>query len=336
MALGLAAALASIGAACLLGPYPVPAGEAVSALLSSAGLADAPADPAVSVVVLDIRAGRACLAFLAGASLAVAGAVYQAVLQNPLADPYTLGVASGAALGASLAISLGLTGIALLPGMTGLPVFGLAGAVAALALVLLLGRAAGGARREGLVLAGVVTATFLAALISLVKALDEESVASIVFWIMGSLQGRGWSHAGLVAPFALLGAAVAGLRHRELDLLSLGATQAEQLGASARRTRLLLLGAASLATGAAVAVCGIIGFVGLVAPHLVRLVLGAEHGPLLAGSGLLGGILLVWADVLARMVLPGGAELPVGVVTALIGGPFFCLLLVRRLPGGRS
>ncbi len=217
--------------------------------------------------------------------------------------------------------------------MTGLPLFGLLGALAALAMVLAVGRAAGGMRREGLVLAGVVTATFLAALISLVKALDEESVASIVFWIMGSLQGRGWSHVALTAPFAALGAAAAGLHHRELDILSLGSTQAEHLGVPTRRTRLVLLGAASLATGATVAVCGIIGFVGLVAPHLVRLTLGAEHGRLLAGSALLGGVLLVWADVVARVILPGGGELPVGVVTALAGGPFFCLLLVRRLPG---
>jgi iron complex transport system permease protein len=332
--LGTATALASLAGACLIGPYPIPVHDALNALLSAAGFSHAPDNPMVSVVVLDIRAGRACLAFLVGASLAVAGAVYQAVLQNALADPYTLGVASGAALGASLAISLGLTSAVFLPGMTSLPLFGLLGALAALAMVLSLGRAAGGARREGLVLAGVVTATFLAALISLVKALDEESVSSIVFWIMGSLQGRGWPHVRLVAPFALVGFAVAGLRHRELDLLSLGSTQAEQLGVPARRTRLLLLAAASLAAGAAVAVCGVIGFVGLVAPHLVRLLRGAAHGPLLIGSGLLGGVLLVWADVAARAALPGG-ELPVGVVTALIGGPFFCLLLVRKLPGER-
>ena len=211
----------------------------------------------------------------------------------------------------------------------------LIGALGALAAVLILGSLQGGLRRETLVLAGIVVATFLSALISLLKALDEESAAGIVFWLMGSFQGRGWSEVLLFLPYAALGFCVVFIYARELDILALGDTQASQLGMNAARVRLRLLTAASLLAGACVAVSGIIGFVGLIVPHLVRLVIGSEHRPLLLLSSLTGGVLLLWADVLARSLLPGGMELPAGVVTALLGGPFFCLLLARRSKGER-
>jgi iron complex transport system permease protein len=203
--------------------------------------------------------------------------------------------------------------------------------------VLALGRAGAGSidglRRETLVLAGIVVSTFLSALISLLKSLDEESVASIVFWIMGSFQGRGFEHVELAWPYMAVGLGLVLWRARELDLLALGEGQARLLGLDAGRSRLWLLVGASLLSGAAVAVSGVIGFVGLVVPHLLRLVLGAGHRTLLPASALLGGLLLLWSDVLARSILPGGAELPVGVVTALLGGPFFCLLLGRSSRG---
>ncbi len=207
------------------------------------------------------------------------------------------------------------------------------GALGALAAVLVLGSMQGGLRRDTLVLAGIVVATFLSALISLLKALDEESAAGIVFWLMGSFQGRGWSEVLLFIPYAAMGFGLIFLHARELDILMLGENQARQLGMDAGRVRMRLLIAASLLAGACVAVSGIIGFVGLIVPHLVRLVIGSEHRPLLLLSALTGGILLLWADVLARSILPGGMELPAGVVTALLGGPFFCLLLARRSNG---
>ncbi|MDQ7834652.1 MAG: iron ABC transporter permease [Humidesulfovibrio sp.] len=342
IALICAASLASALIACGLGSFPSTPGQTLNALLGALGFATArPVDPALSVVVVDIRLARVALAWLTGASLATAGCVFQGVLRNPLADAFTLGVSGGAAFGASVAIIFGFAGGAIadslggLGGGTGiLPLFALAGALLALAAVLALGRIGGGGmRRETIVLAGIVVSTFLSALISLLKSLDEESVSSIVFWIMGSFQGRGFEHVRLALPYMAVGLALVLWRARELDLLALGEGQARLLGLDAGRSRLWLLIGASLLSGAAVAVSGVIGFVGLVVPHLLRLVLGAGHRTLLPASALLGGLLLLWSDVLARSVLPGGAELPVGVVTALIGGPFFCLLLGRKSQG---
>lgn len=338
----LACLLSTVVLACAVGSYPSTAGQALRALLQALGFAAGEAvDPSLAVVIVDIRLARVLLAGLTGASLALAGAAFQGVLRNPLADSFTLGVSGGAAFGASLAIISGMAGQAALSGdARALPACALAGALTALVLVLALSRAGGGPlsglRRETVVLAGIVVSTFLSALISLLKSLDEESVASIVFWIMGSFQGRGFEHAELAWPYMLAGAVIIFWRARELDVLALGETQARMLGLDAGRSRLWLLLGASLLSGAAVAISGVIGFVGLVVPHLVRLLLGAGHRRLLPASALLGALLLIWSDVAARSVLPGGAELPVGVVTALIGGPFFCLILARKGLKNRS
>ena len=311
---------------------PIPAAEVLDILASGFGVGDdAAVDSTRAVVVLDIRLSRIVLAWMVGAALAVSGVVFQGILRNPLADPFTLGVSSGAAFGASVVIYLGLAGAVLeFAGIDILPLAAMGGAIAALIAVIMLGRIGGYLQRETLVLAGIVVATVLSALISLVKSLDEESVANIVFWIMGSFHGRGWNHVALFAPYFVIGLLVVWRFSRELDILSLGEVQARQLGMNAGRTRMFLLIGASLTAGAAVAVSGVIGFVGLVVPHLVRLFQGAEHRPLLATSCFFGGFLLLWSDVVARTILPEGAELPVGVVTALIGGPFFCLLLRRK------
>lgn len=321
----LAVTLLSLVLAILPGAYPIPVTGVFDVLCGNSG-----PDPAWRTVVLDIRLSRICLSWLVGAGLAAAGVVFQGLLRNPLADPFTLGVSSGGAFGAALSISLGLAGSAGIFGLGALPFAALLGALGALATVVALGRIGGQLRRETLVLAGIVVSTFLSACISLFKALNEESVSAIVFWIMGSLQGRGWEHVLLMLPYFLTGCMLMALYSRELDLLSLGETQARQLGVQTTHARLALLTGAGLVTAAGVAVAGVIGFVGLVVPHMVRLVLGAEHRLLLLHSALLGGLLLVWSDVAARVILPGGAELPVGVITALLGGPFFCFLLRKK------
>ncbi len=316
--------------ACLFGRLTVPAVSVVKSILAGFALSgDSLVDPTWKVVIFDIRLSRVCLSAIVGLGLAVAGAAFQGILRNPLADPFTIGVSTGAAFGASLGIFMGLGG-SLAWGLGLLPLASLAGALAALFTVITLSRIEGQVRRSTMVLAGIVVATFLSALISLVKALDEESVSSIVFWVMGSFQGRGWIHLGFALPYMLVGLLVVGAYARELDLLSLGDIQARQLGLDVNRVRLRILVGASLITAAAVSVSGVIGFVGLVVPHLVRMTMGPEHRPLLLLSGLLGAIALIWSDVVARILLPGGEELPVGVVTALLGGPFFCFLLKRK------
>ncbi|MFP4168988.1 MAG: FecCD family ABC transporter permease [Desulfonatronovibrionaceae bacterium] len=324
--------LVSVYLSLLIGPADIAAGQVYRALVYGAGLdGGIHPDSGVCLVVNDLRLSRTVLAWLAGAGLAVSGTVYQGILRNPLADPFTLGVSSGAAFGAVLAIYLGwgtfsLAGISLDP----IPAAALAGALAALFTVVFMARENGYIRRDTLVLAGIVVATFLGAFISLLKSLDEESVAGIVFWIMGSFQGRTWEHVFLFLPYFLVAVAVIFAFSRQLDILSLGDTQAGQLGVNASRSRLVFLVASSLLAGAAVSVSGVIGFVGLVVPHLMRMISGAEHRQLVLNSALAGGVLLLWSDVLARSVMPYGAELPVGVITALLGGPFFCYLLRAR------
>jgi iron complex transport system permease protein len=286
-------------------------------------------DDTVRYIVVHVRLARVCLALVVGGALALAGAVYQGVLLNPLADPFTLGVSTGAAFGASLAILAGWGGIHFL-GVSALPVAAFAGALGALYLVYILGRMDGRLNSTTLVLAGVIVSTFLSALISLLKSLNEDSVSTIVFWIMGSLSGKSWLHVMLVLPYLVVGGALILVYARELDLLSLGDIQAQQLGVDVPRTRFRLLLAASLVTAAGVAVSGVIGFVGLVVPHLVRLAMGPRHGKLLPATLVAGGLLVLLADTIARSLLASGEELPVGVVTAILGGPFFCYLLLHR------
>ena len=286
-------------------------------------------DDTVRYIVIHVRLARVVLALEVGGALVLAGAVYQGVLLNPLADPFTLGVSTGAAFGASLAIIAGIGGIHLL-GISALPVAAFAGALTALYLVYLLGRMDGRIHVTTLVLAGIIVSTFLSACISLLKSLNEDSVSTIVFWIMGSLSGKSWTHVLLVLPYLLVGGGVIFWYMRELDLLSLGDIQAQHLGVDVQHMRFLLLLASSLVTAVAVAVSGVIGFVGLVVPHLVRLAIGPQHRRLLPAVLLLGGLLVLVSDTIARSLLATGEELPVGVVTAILGGPFFCYLMLHR------
>jgi len=313
-----------------IGPYEVSYGTIVRLWLSPFHPDWAQSlDSTQSYIVIHVRLARICLALAVGGSLALAGAVYQGVLLNPLADPFTLGVSTGAALGAAVGILMGWGGTHLM-GIGALPLAAFLGAVGALYLVYLLGRVNGRMHTTTLVLAGIIVSTFLSAWISLLKSLNEDSVSSIVFWIMGSLSGKSWMHVLLVLPYLAAGGAVILLYARELDLLCLGDIQAQHLGVDVQRLRFRLLLAASLLTASAVAVSGVIGFVGLVVPHLIRLALGPRHRRLLPATLLAGGLLMLLADTVARSLLSSGEELPVGVVTAILGGPFFCFLLLHR------
>ncbi len=340
--------LCSIPLACFMGPMQLSVAEVTHLLLAYLGFVDsANLDPSKLLVVGDIRLARVVLALLCGGALAVAGVALQGVLKNPLADPFTLGISAGAACGASISITFHASLAAFfssffsfefmqnLGGVTTIAAF--LGAVLALFFTLLLSSNAkqnigviNNIQRDNVILAGIAVATFLGALVAMIKALHEESVTSIVFWIMGSFQGRTWDSLPLLAVPIIIGLSLIIWYWRELDVLNLGNVQATQMGLDVRRVRICLLLGASFMTAGCVAVSGIIAFVGLVVPHILRLCLGANHGPLLIGAWFLGGILLVFADVLARVVLSGGQELPVGVVTALIGGPFFALLVRHK------
>jgi iron complex transport system permease protein len=329
MSLGL---LVSVALATRIGRLDLTWETLTGVVLGKLGLAAPTADRTTEVVVWGIRLSRVVLSVLVGSLLAVAGVVFQGLLLNPLADPFTIGVSTGAAFGVALLVMAGAGGSYW--GLSPLPLGALAGAVVSLVAVIALSRQGGRLRKESLVLAGIVVSTFLSALISLIKSLDEESLSAIVFWIMGSFSGRGWVHVGFLLPYAAAGLLLIARHSRELDILALGEDTSHYLGVAVSRVRLELLLGASLLTAGAVSVSGVIGFVGLVVPHLMRMLAGPAHGRLLVLSALGGSLTLLWADVAARIILPSGQELPAGVVTALLGGPFFFYLLKSRRSRG--
>jgi iron complex transport system permease protein len=311
--------LANLGA----GAVTIAPSQVVRILLHHMGAGTGGA-PRFDAVVWDIRLPRALLAAVVGAALAVAGAALQAVFRNPLVEPRVVGVADGAALGAVAAIVSGVE----IAGVYTLP---LAAFVAGLAATLLVFATATHGNRTDvvtLILAGIaVNVTAAAATGLFIYAADDDQLRDIVFWMLGSLAGATWSDLAAVTPPILLATVVLCGHARVMDLLALGDREARHLGANVGRVRLLIVGLAALATGAAVATAGVIGFVGLVVPHIVRMNLGPDHRTLLPASALGGASLLLAADLAARtVVIP--RELPLGVVTAVAGGPYF-LRLVR-------
>jgi len=317
--LALAAALALL-VGVRVGAVPLSVGEVLDGVRGTG-------DAATVAIVRRLRLPRAVLAALVGGGLAASGATFQALLRNPLAEPYIMGVSGGAAVGAVLAIVL--TGSLASGGIVALCAF--AGALAAVLLVFRIASSVGRALDTRiLLLAGVVVGAFFNACILLALTFaDADAFRSAMFWIMGSLSGATWRSIGVLAavfvPAILLLFALA----RSLDLLAVGEETAAALGTRVERTKLLAYGVASLLTAASVAVSGVIGFVGLVVPHVVRMLWGGGHRFLLPASVLLGAAFLVLADTLARTVA-APTELPVGVVTAFVGVPFFVYLLRRR------
>jgi iron complex transport system permease protein len=277
--------------------------------------------------ILTVRVSRILLAIVAGAGLSVAGVIFQALLRNPLADPYVLGVSSGAGLGAACAILFGLT----LLGAWTLPALAFVGSLGTIVLVYALARGAGGVvPMHTLLLSGVIVgAVFGSLLMFLVSTASSDELHDVVWWLLGNLQVFDWALVEAVAAVVVFGVLVAILRARDLNLMTLGEEPAAHLGLNVERTKRLFVLLASLVTGATVAACGLVGFVGLIVPHAVRLVVGPDHRRLVPVSVLAGAAFLVVADALARTVL-APVEIPIGVVTALVGGPFFLFLLRRR------
>jgi iron complex transport system permease protein len=276
-----------------------------------------------ATIVTQLRLPRAVLALEVGAALGLSGAVLQGVTRNPLAEPGLLGVSAGAALGAVIAVYFGLA----THFMTAAPLLGLIGALLASMLTFAIGRGGG---TITLVLAGAAVSALAAAGISLALNLAPNPYAAfeIMTWLMGSLADRSWVHVLLVTPFILLGAAMLSFTARALDALALGETQAQSLGINLQRLYVLAVFGTALAIGAATAVTGIIGFIGLVAPHVVRPLVGHQPSRVLLPAALSGALLLLLADVATRLIHAGG-EMKLGVLTSLIGTPFFFWLVVR-------
>ena len=277
-------------------------------------------------ILYSIRIPRVLLAGLVGAALSCAGVVFQALLRNPLADPYVIGISGGAAVGAISAIVIGLGSLPF-----GIPGLAFTGGLLSILLVWGLSGATGDRRTDRMLLAGIIVNAFFSALIMfLVSTAGGEQIHSVVFWLMGDLAMAGERDIWLAALFLAAGFAVMFFHARDLNILITGEGTALQLGIPVQRTRMILLVSASLVTGAAVSVSGVIGFVGLVVPHIVRMRFGSDHRLLLPASLLFGGAFLMAADTVARIVL-APAELPVGVITALCGAPYFAYLMKRSV-----
>jgi iron complex transport system permease protein len=313
-------------AALAVGPAHIGPSAIVASVLSHLPFTHVttPLSAVDEAILWQVRGPRVVLAALVGGMLAVAGSAYQGVFRNPLADPYLLGVAAGAGLGATIAI--GYWGAGSDNGLL-LPVAAFVGAAVAVAAAYVLGRSADGARSAStLILAGVIVALFMTAVQTFVQQQRSDTLREVYAWILGGFGAADWHAVLIVTPYIALSTAVIFLHRRVLDVLSLGDEEAAGLGLNPRRTRLLLVFVATAGTAAAVAVSGLIGFVGIIVPHAVRLLVSPSYRAIVPLSLLLGAGFLVLADVLARTVM-SPAELPIGVVTAFIGAPVFALLL---------
>jgi iron complex transport system permease protein len=332
------AGLALLLAACTVlsighGAFRIPPLDVLRILASAAGLEAGAVDPQQDAVLRAIRLPRVILALVTGAGLGVSGALMQGLFRNPLADPTLIGVSSGGALAAAFVIVLGgtwLPGVAGVLGAWTLPVAAFIGALAVTSIVYRLGAGGGFVSLSSMLLAGIALNALAMAGVGFLSYLaSDEQLRNLTFWSFGSLAGASSTMLAAVAPLAVV-ATVAGLAlARPLNALALGETQASHLGVPVARVKRMAIVMTALAVGALVAATGVIGFIGLVAPHAVRLACGPDHRVVLPGAALVGAMLIVLADSLARTVV-APAELPIGILTAGLGAPFFLALLLRR------
>jgi iron complex transport system permease protein len=318
-----------IAVATSIGSVSIPLSATIKVILSKLSfLHIAPTwQSGTDIIISEIRLPRVVLAGLVGAALGTAGATYQGLFRNPLADPYLIGVAQGASLGAVVGFLLPVSGSFL--GMGVVPMLAFLGALASMAVVYALARQGKSLPVTTLILAGVALSALLGSIVSYLIISSGDKMHSIVFWLMGSFSLSRWSDVRLVLPYMVIGIGVILLYSRPLNVMQLDEEQAQQLGINVEKMKLVLLAAATLITAAAVSFVGTIGFVGIIIPHAVRLIWGADYRFLLPLSVLSSAIFLILADLIARTLL-SPTEIPVGVVTALFGAPFFLYLLRRR------
>jgi len=329
----LALLVAGILVSSVSGQLDIHTSQVIGSMLQRIGIDNswAPADPVIDATLWVVRFPRIIMAMAVGAALAVGGALMQAIFGNPLAEPGVVGVSSGAALGASIAIVFGIQFAG-----SGVAALAFVGGLLATLLVYAVARVGGRTEVVTLLLTGIAINAFAQAGLAFVLFLaDTASREQIVFWQLGSLAGSVWSEIVVVVPLLFLGTVVAWVLAKQLDVLALGERNARQLGVDVEGLRIIVIVVVALLTAAAVAFAGIIAFVGLVVPHIVRMALGPSHRALIVMSLIGGAALMVWADLLTR-TLVDGADLPIGMLTALVGGPFFFGLLYqqRRRSGG--
>ncbi|MDD9302146.1 MAG: iron ABC transporter permease [Desulfobacter sp.] len=281
-------------------------------------------------VILDVRLPRIFTCAAVGAALSTSGVLFQGILLNPLADPYTLGVSAGAAFGACIAILLNLSAT-----YVSIPFFAFMGACTTLFFVIFLSYSSrqqiGGLSSNNLILSGIIVAAILSAGISFLKFVANEQVSVIIFWLMGSFASKTWTNFWVVFSFLILGFSIALYYARDLNLISLGDRSAASLGVNLKKVTLILLVTGSMLAAVSVSISGIIGFVGLLVPHMIRLITGPDNRHLLPLSLVAGAILLLGADTITRAVLPH--EIPIGILTALTGGPVFCWIFKKSRMG---
>ncbi|SDC12749.1 FecCD family ABC transporter permease [Nocardioides lianchengensis] len=333
VSLGVALVVASLAAAGS-GQLQIPLAQVAGSFFHHFGLdwGPMPTHPRGDATLWSVRFPRVAMAIVVGAALAVAGALMQGIFGNPLAEPSVVGVSSGAAVAAACAIVFSLT----FAGDWTLAVCAFVGGLVTTLTVYVLARADGRTEVVTLVLTGIAVNAVAGALLALLMFLgDTQAREQIVFWQLGSLNGSRWQYVGVVAPLAAVGIVISLLCARNLDLLALGERPARHLGVNVERFRVMLIVVVALLTAAAVSFCGIVAFVGLVVPHLIRMVTGPGHRVLLPASMLAGALVLVVADLGARTLVEY-ADLPIGMLTSLVGGPFFFWLLrrTRRTAGG--
>jgi len=280
-----------------------------------------------AIIISEIRLPRIILAFIVGAGLAVAGSVFQAIIRNPMVDPYIIGISAGAGTGVMLALFLGIE-ISVL-NLSSIPAFAFIGAVSTVFIVYQLAKVGKKLPVLTFLLAGVAMSFILNSLMSFLMVLRTENLQQLVYWLMGSLAGSSWSDIQMVLPYFLAALAVIIFYLKDLNILLLGEESAAHLGLNVERTKIILLGSASLITASVVSVSGSIGFIGLVVPHITRMIIGPDHRKLIPLTALFGGGFLLVADTAARTVM-APMELPVGIITALAGGPYFIHLLRNK------
>lgn len=278
------------------------------------------------VIVWQVRMPRVIMAAMIGAALATVGACFQGLFRNPLADPYILGISNGASFGATVAIVMGLGGLAYGVGLISL--FAFLGALITAVMVALIANVGGRLPAVNLILSGVAVGFFASAFVTILMVLNRENMERIIMWQMGSVNAANWHQVAVIAPITVVGCLLLYLFARDLNAFSAGEETAKSLGIKVETVKRLLLGVCSLLVAVSVSVSGIIGFVGLVVPHVARLIVGADQRALLPFSTIIGALFLVVCDTLARSVIPP-TELPVGAVTALCGAPYFCYLLLK-------